>query len=476
MFLLLGSFLPKSHAGYFWHLTDFHVDPYYQEWGSRWRWNSCNRNVSDSQGPLGDYECDPPYALLRSAVQAIQQHGPQPAFVVWTGDNTPHPQNLSWLGTEATLEITRNCTNIIRQGLGDVQYPVIVSLGNHDYFPKNQLPGESNAIYQGVYEMWKQWLNTSDMESTFKRGAYYTTVLPGADPPLRFVVVNTNLYSSANKAVEGEDDPGEQFAWMKSTLDQSRERGEKVHLITHIPPGVLEIDGSARWFTEQFNTRFNDLVIQYGDVIVGSYSAHQHLDTFRIFYKEGEPVLGMLVAPSVTPWRARVGATYISIAHNPAIRRIMFDDVTYELTDVEQYYLDLPKANTEQDPEWEKLYSFQQMYGLERVNGRTLHKLVTEDFLEINSSKFFQYYQANAVNAHHESNKPCDEQCQRQHVCAITKVGYQQFDSCLRDVSTTRQPSTTTSGKDDTSGDVRAAGGSTSLLMLTALLILCATA
>ena len=71
-------------SGYFWHLTDFHVDPYYEDWGPGLK-NSCNRDISENQGPLGDYECDPPYALLHSAMRAINQHGADPAFIMWTG-------------------------------------------------------------------------------------------------------------------------------------------------------------------------------------------------------------------------------------------------------------------------------------------------------------------------------------------------------------------------------------------------------
>ena len=54
----------------------------------------------------------------------------------------------------------------------------------------------------------------------------------------------------------------------------------------------------------------------------------------------GEPVTGMYISPSVTPWKLRVG-DWIGPPHNPALRRYIFDRSTYELVDIQQYYLDL---------------------------------------------------------------------------------------------------------------------------------------
>ena len=58
-------------------------------------------------------------------------------------------------------------------------------------------------------------------------GAYYTRVIPGKSK-LRILMVNTNLYSEDNDVVKGVEDPGGQFAWMRSVLDNARTEGEKV--------------------------------------------------------------------------------------------------------------------------------------------------------------------------------------------------------------------------------------------------------
>jgi len=65
-------------ADYFWHYTDVHYDPTYET-----TQESCNVNVSDS--PFGSYECDSPWRLVVSSVNAMKRIGPKPAFIVWSG-------------------------------------------------------------------------------------------------------------------------------------------------------------------------------------------------------------------------------------------------------------------------------------------------------------------------------------------------------------------------------------------------------
>ena len=70
------------------------------------------------------------------------------------------------------------------------------------------------------------------------------------------------------------------------------------------------------------------------------------------------PVSSMLLSPSLTPWMARLPDGTTGRAHNPGIRKITFDDDSYELTDLIQYYLDLPGANDQDEANWSQLYRF----------------------------------------------------------------------------------------------------------------------
>ena len=220
-----------------------------------------------------------------------------------------------------------------------------------------------------------------------------------------------------------------------------------------------------------------------------SYSAHQHLDTFRLFYYEGEqnilhyeskrllpkrqttaedlsvvsekrywsllavlklvfwfsppptqgePVVPMLIAPSVTPSR---GPPELN-AHNPAVRKIFFNEDTYEVLDVEQWSLDLNKHgdDTIETLKWEKIYSYRSTYDIDYVNAEELH-LLAEDFKEYASEKFHVYYELTHVQTEHESNGPCDNDCKVAHICSIEEVYFEDYDRCLEelDISGTAQ-------------------------------------
>ncbi|KAH6922789.1 hypothetical protein HPB50_019080 [Hyalomma asiaticum] len=78
---------PQDDIGYFWHVTDFHVDKDYTTRGSRDL--SChldaNRTILDNIGAYGDFVCDAPKLLAQSAVEAMERIHPTPDFVLWTG-------------------------------------------------------------------------------------------------------------------------------------------------------------------------------------------------------------------------------------------------------------------------------------------------------------------------------------------------------------------------------------------------------
>ena len=58
----------------------------------------------------------------------------------------------------------------------------------------------------------------------------------------------------------------------------------------------------------------------------------------------GNPVTSMFIAPSVTPWRVPLDYNDKTPPHNPGFRSIEFDADTYELTDYQQYVLDLSRV------------------------------------------------------------------------------------------------------------------------------------
>jgi len=76
-------------SGTFWQLTDIHYDNMYND--SSLRPFLCRsyeglRNSSTGRaGKYGDYNCDAPYSLVVSAINAMKTIEPQPDFILFTG-------------------------------------------------------------------------------------------------------------------------------------------------------------------------------------------------------------------------------------------------------------------------------------------------------------------------------------------------------------------------------------------------------
>ena len=47
---------------------------------------------------------------------------------------------------------------------------------------------------------------------------------------IRAIVLNSNLYNTADEATDGISDPAGQFAWMESVLNGTKNKNEKVSL------------------------------------------------------------------------------------------------------------------------------------------------------------------------------------------------------------------------------------------------------
>ena len=108
-------------------------------------------------------------------------------------DNAPHAFNksrLSWLDNAMIIEITKNITNAIKVTLPNLQ--VIPVVGNHDYFPKNQLPGEGSEVYDAFLEMWSDWIPDPEARLTFKRGIQVSRI----SIYIKYFKINSKLFSA----------------------------------------------------------------------------------------------------------------------------------------------------------------------------------------------------------------------------------------------------------------------------------------
>ena len=111
------------------------------------------------------------------------------------------------------------------------------------------------------------------------------------------------------------------------------------------------------------------------------------------------------------------------------------------LSDIEQYYLDLPLANKQQHAQWLLEYSFRQAYDLPDVSASSmrllllnLKKSVAENGINSVWSKYERYHTAAAAAA--DAHRPYSCLTRLAHLCAIEYIDYDAFDKCFSQAKT----------------------------------------
>ncbi|XP_014804684.1 PREDICTED: acid sphingomyelinase-like phosphodiesterase 3b isoform X2 [Calidris pugnax] len=421
--LVLLCPLAVALSGRFWHITDLHWDPDYEAAAAAGQaCPSGGSHAGPAAGPWGSYLCDAPWCLLASAVSAMRSLLPQPDFILWTGDDTPHVPNEK-LGEEKVLHIIEKLTSLIKETFPDTK--VYAAMGNHDFHPKNQFPGKEHRIYNRTAELWQPWLNDTSVP-IFRAGAFYSEKLPSPRTKGRMVVLNTNLYYDQNDETAGEEDPGGQFQWLEETLTNASRTNEMVYIVGHVPPGFFEKKRGKPWFRSRFNEQYLKIVQKHHRVIAAQFFGHHHTDSFRMFYSDtGSPINVMFLAPGVTPWKTTLPGVNNG-ANNPGIRVIDYDPDTLQVLDMVTYYLNLTHANMV-TAVWEEEYRLREAFQVPDGSAHSMQMVLER--ISKDPHYLQQYYEFNSVRY---DLSPCREDCRVDHVCAIREVDFTKYNECIK--------------------------------------------
>ena len=80
-------------------------------------------------GKYGSYGCDAPRSLVKSAIRYMKQVLPDPDFILWTGDSSPHYKTGP--GWDTVYGNLRQIIKYLYQEFGS-ETKVVPALGNHD--------------------------------------------------------------------------------------------------------------------------------------------------------------------------------------------------------------------------------------------------------------------------------------------------------------------------------------------------------
>ncbi|KAA0186014.1 hypothetical protein HAZT_HAZT006898 [Hyalella azteca] len=311
--------------------------------------------------------CDLP---LRSIDRILEAGADlQPDLVYITGDLPPHDV---WVQTKDSVRRI-NALTAERIKVAFPNTPVVMTVGNHETSPINSFPvpevydkGFNPAwLYESLAEQWQSWVPSASMPTLLKGGYYTVTPYPG----LRVLSINSNYCNSMNWwLMIAHKDPTEQLVWMDRQLAEAEAAGEKVHIITHIPPGYPECLPS-------WSRQFARIVTKYADIVTGIFSGHQHLDQWEVLYDPDDvtrPTSVAYIAPSATTFRE----------HSPSFRTYSVDGglgnlSSWAVVDHHTYTANLTVANSPGNIlEFDLRYSAKQAFNMSDLSPQSWSDVV----------------------------------------------------------------------------------------------------
>jgi sphingomyelin phosphodiesterase acid-like 3 len=307
---------------------------------------------------------DTNYPLLKSALCAAKAQGPYD-FVIASGDYLRHNFQerfpaVSKRTSDPAAFATKTEVFVITALQKAFGVPVYVALGNNDSSTGDYQIDPESAFLVTLGQSIGVLAKDPEAEADFCTAGYYE--LPHPDlANEEIIVLNTVLWSRlygiiGSKVVA----PGlSEMDWFAEKLNQAENRGHKVILVMHIPPGLDSYSCSRQksgkapieLWEDAFLTKFCDLTREYGGIIQIALAGHTHTDDFRVLGTKGSssPVF-FRITPSISP-------IYLN---NPGFSVLQYDPTSGDMLDISTYYLNLNPGGT--DPQWKGEYSFSRAY------------------------------------------------------------------------------------------------------------------
>lgn len=372
--------------------SDIHFDPFfdpslmpalikadYKQWPAIF-------NSSTIKQPNG-YNHDSNFPLFVSALAAMKQQNPSPAFIVITGDFLCHSfqSNYAKYAPQYPDSVRSFTSKTIRcmAMMFDQYFPksvVLPVLGNNDSFCGDYMIDPGGEFLTMFAKAWAPLQRNHSPKADnafiahFAKGGYYTYTLKDGSGG-KLVLLNTIFFSSSyNNACETQPahPAADELNWLAAMLKQSQAQKTKLWLVAHIPPGIdvnKTINGKGTcvqnirtMWRDSCNQVFQAMVIKYSSVIKAGLAGHTHMDDFRLLYDvKGSPVFFMHITPAVSPL----------FGNNPGFQSLTYNKTSFKLLDSKTYYLN-PNATASA---WAFEYDFKNTYNVKGINPVSLDGL-----------------------------------------------------------------------------------------------------
>ena len=254
-----------------------------------------------------------------------------------------------------------------------------------------------------------------------------------------------NFYASI-----GNTSNARERAFIEHELRDARAAGDKVYMLGHIPPGVINTDVISWNALRNWTQWYSNIADEFSDVIAAHFAGHTHKDEKRIFKgHNGSAAAVAHVLPSVTT----------QINRNPSVMQFKYDRATFELLDYTVFYSNVTRANADGFFTFTPFYSALEYYGLADLSAASWQRLFED--MRCDRGLFDKYLKANSAcileralpsfrlqkmhslffvlflliifaQAYYSGfDHPCDAGCMRHHICATTQLQLDDWTRCM---------------------------------------------
>lgn len=374
--IMAGQAFADDTKAYFLCLADIHFDPFVtcksrscpliqalrqappEQWETLF-------SKYDTQGPA--YRQDTNFPLLKSTLDASKKAAEQyqVKFILILGDFLAHDyhsryrqytKDYSHAGYQLFVKKTLTFITLELQKY----FPstdIYALVGNNDSYHRDYFSQVGGDFFYDVSYLWssliKDQTNRSQMQQMFKSAGYYAFNAP-AQPNLRIIMLNTNLFSANAVGRTVPQAAIQQLDWLHQELLQAKAKQQKVLIAMHIPTGIdvhmtlyLRLFTLIQFWQEKYLIRFNEEMQLFSDEVIGILAGHVHADWFQILSLKNAHDVPVSGVPAISP----------IFGNNPGFKVYHYTQQSLQLGGFYTYYFPFKQRNT-----WVSEYDFNQIF------------------------------------------------------------------------------------------------------------------
>ncbi|KAI7898291.1 Metallo-dependent phosphatase-like protein [Cokeromyces recurvatus] len=395
--------------GRFLHITDLHLDPYYREGADPshycHRYGKKRSKAAGKFGALGT-ECDSPGPLVEATFNFLKKEIKNVDFILYTGDTVRHDRDDKLPRTDAqVLEGHRSIIKYFKKTYSHKML-FVPTIGNNDTYKHNKIK-KRDHIFRKLKAIWRPL--ELDIRNEFLNGGYFTHDL--IKNKLSVINLNTMYFFDKNNDVDDCDSPNSpgaiQMRWLENQLEalEKKKGKQQAYIMGHVPP--IDDNGSRIYKSACYDQYFS-LLGKHGSVIAGHFTGHTNDDNLYAVVPDGDGSYEFVAANDKSVRhrendleRANVplfNAPSVIPVHNPAIRVYHYETQNNKrrpigtITDWDQYYVDLDKANEHGQAEYQLEYSASKLYNVDYFDGEDLGQAILNIATNKRARKIYNKY------------------------------------------------------------------------------------